>query len=349
MSVDLVLKGLDTIEGKLKQLPELADRVLSLEQKGTMPGGAGLPHVGRTYGQLAYEELQKNAELLEKTRTLRLSLKAASDPVTTGSGRNIITGDVGAPSARVLGLQYAIPQRPSSGTAVEYSRYTGVTGAAAQQAAEGDAKAALRPEHTIVTQTAITIAGYTKMSRQALSDRSALQRAVDVTLRRSVDTVLDTYLTNGTTGFSGGFETLATGYTSLVYETIPDAISEGISTMQQAGFDPNVVVLNPADWLVVTTATGTDGHYLGGSYLGTMPMEMRGLRVSLSPSVDAGKALLIDTAHVELLIVDGFNIEVAYDGNDFTKNLVTVLGEMRVIPIFMTTGAARLITPKAAS
>ena len=27
-----------------------------------------------------------------------------------------------------------------------------------------------------------------------------------------------------------------------------------------------VVVLNPADWLVVTTATGTDGHYLGGSY-----------------------------------------------------------------------------------
>ena len=56
-----------------------------------------------------------------------------------------------------------------------------------------------------------------------------------------------------------------------------------------------VVVLNPADWLVVTTATGTDGHYLGGSYLGTMPMEMRGLRVSLSTSVDAGKALLIDT------------------------------------------------------
>ena len=65
--------------------------------------------------------------------------------------------------------------------------------------------------------------------------------------------------------------------------------------------------------------------------------------------MDAGKALLIDTAHVELLIVDGFNIEVAYDGNDFTKNLVTMLGEMRVIPIFMTTGAARLITPKAGS
>jgi hypothetical protein len=33
-------------------------------------------------------------------------------------------------------------------------------------------------------------------------------------------------------------------------------------------------------------------HVLG-SYLGVLPMEMRGLRVVLSPSVDAGKALVI--------------------------------------------------------
>lgn len=75
---------------------------------------------------------------------------------------------------------------------------------------------------------------------------------------------------------------------------------------------------------------------------------MRGLRVVLSASVDAGKALLMDTAHSELMVRDGFSIEMAYDGNDFTKNLVTILGEMRVIPVFRTVGSARLITPKAA-
>jgi hypothetical protein len=62
----------------------------------------------------------------------------------------------------------------------------------------------------------------------------------------------------------------------------------------------------------------------------------------------AGKALLLDSAQVELLVVDGFQIFVGYDGNDFTKNLVTVLVERRVIPTFRATGCARLITPKAA-
>jgi len=74
---------------------------------------------------------------------------------------------------------------------------------------------------------------------------------------------------------------------------------------------------------------------------------MRGLRVVLSPSVDAGKALLMDSSHSELLVVDDFSIEVAYAGDDFTSNLATVLGECRVIPVYRTTGSARLITPKA--
>ena len=74
---------------------------------------------------------------------------------------------------------------------------------------------------------------------------------------------------------------------------------------------------------------------------------MRGLRVVLSPSVAAGKALLIDSAHSELLTVEGFSVEVAYVDDDFTKNLVTIIGEVRVIPVFRTVGSARLITPKA--
>jgi hypothetical protein len=127
-----------------------------------------------------------------------------------------------------------------------------------------------------------------------------------------------------------------------------DAISEGVSAMQIAGFNPDVVSLNPADWLAIVVKKGTaNDHYLSGNYLGAMPSEMRGLRVVLSASVDAGKALLIDSSHSELLIVDGFQIEVAYSGDDFLKNLVSVLGEVRVIPTFRTVGSAMLITPKA--
>jgi hypothetical protein len=350
MSIEHVMKGLDSIETKLQQLPELADRVLQLEQKQGTGGGLELKRgAGSTLGQQFATKMAEHGDLLQKTGRLRLELKAASDPVTTGSGRNLVMGGVGAVTGQVLGMQYGLPQRPGAGTtAMEYSRYTGFEGAAAQQATEGAAKAAFRPTHSIITQNALTIAGYTKISRQAMSDRPALEVAIDVSLRRSVDIAMDVALVNGATGFTGGFEGLATAATSLLYTALPDAISEGVSVMQVAGFSPNVVFLNPADWLAITVAKGTSNdHYLSGSYLGAMPMEMRTLRVVLSPSVDAGKALLMDTSHVELVMVDTFAIEVAYDSDDFTKNLATMLGELRFLPVFMTTGAARLITPKA--
>ncbi len=165
---------------------------------------------------------------------------------------------------------------------------------------------------------------------------------------RSVQTALDVALTTGATGFAGGFSGLATAYTSLVYQTMADAVSEGVATMQTAGFNPDVVAISPADWLAIVVKKGTaNDHYLSGSYLGTMPMEMRGLRVVPSPTVAAGKALLMDSSHSELLAVEGFSVEVAYSGDDFTKNLITVLGEMRVIPVFRTAGSMRLVTPKA--
>ena len=346
-------KSLDKFESVFTavktQQSELADRLLLVEQRGGSPAPGEFKGQGASLGTLFLKSFEQNRELFDKTRSVRLELKAADDAITTSSGRNIVSGGVGAPGAQVLGLQNALVGRPAGGiTALEYSRYTGQQGAAAQQAAEGDAKAAVRPDHSLITQSGITIAGYSKLSRQALNDKSELKSAIDTTLARSVGTALDVALCNGATGFAGGFEGLATAYTSLLYQNMADAVSEGVATMQLAGFNPDVVALNPADWLAVVVKKGTaNDHYLSGNYLGALASEMRGLRVVLSPSVDAGKALLMDTSHSDLLVVDGFTVEVAYSGDDFTNNLVTILGEVRVIPVFRTVGSARLITPKA--
>lgn len=364
MSLDTLLKSVDAVHDKitvtssktaaeLSRLSadqrELAERITSIEQRGT--AGPEPAEVGRktSLGARVADELEKNAELLAKTRAVRFEVKAAADPITTSNGRNIVVGPVGGPGPSTLGIQLALStvQAPLV-TALEYSRYTGKEGAAAQQATEGAAKAYVRPTHSLITQKALTIAGLTKLSAQAMGDRAELAAVVNNVLRREVDIALDVALTNGATDFTGGFEGLATASTSAVYTAMVDAISEGVSTMQTAGFAPNVVVLNPADWLAITVAKGTSNdHYLSGSYLSAMPMEMRGLRVVLSSSVDAGKALLMDSAHCELRISDMFMVEIAYSGDDFERNLMTMRGEMRVIPVFRSTGAARLITPKA--
>lgn len=49
----------------------------------------------------------------------------------------------------------------------------------------------------------------------------------------------------------------------------------------------------------------------------------------------------MDTSHGELLIADGFSVEIAYSGDDLREPLITVLGELRVIPVFRTSGSAR--------
>jgi len=335
-------------DGAEKRITDLENELLNFKD-GSLAFRTHKPQ-GKSLGDQVLKAFNENRELYEKSKNIRLSIKAAGDPITTASGRTVANGGVGMVNGGVLGIQNALTTRQALSTsAIEYSRFTGTQGGAAVQAAEGDTKAAVRPDHTLITQGAITIAGYAVMSRQALSDSYELKRAVEVTLARSVASALDAALVNGVVAPAfAGLESLATSYTSLVYRSLVDAVSEGVATMQAAGFAPNVVALNPADWLSITTAKGTSNdHYLSGSYLGTTAMEMRGLRVVLSPSVDAGKALVLDNTHSEILVADDFSIEIGTTGSQFVQNVQTLLGELRVIPMFRTIGSARLITTKA--
>lgn len=347
MSTQL-LNAMDKVADRLDNMKTeqavLADRMLQVEQKGSARY-EGNPGGGQSLGDKFVKSFTENAEMFSKTKSLRLELKAATDPVTTTSGRSIIVGGSKPPNGLLIGIQNGLPQRSTPAvTAFEYSRYTGLQGAAAVQLLEGDTKAPVRPDHTLVTQNSITIAGFAKISKQALGDLAELKSAVDVTLARSVNTVLDATLCAGTTAFTGGFLGLATAFTSATYQRLADATSEGVAFMQTAGFTPDVVVLSPNDWLAISVLQTTGGEYLSGSYL-TMPGEnLRGLRVVLSPAMTAGKSLILDSQFCELLIVDGFTVEAGYADSDFVKNLVTLLAETRVIPTFRSVGAARLIT-----
>jgi hypothetical protein len=147
---EVLLKALDKIDGKFQNYETeqrtLADRLLQVEQKGTSQfEGAASGGGGLTLGDKFVKFFSENAEMFSKTKSLRLEIKAAADPVTTASGRNILTGGVRAPGPNGMGIQNALPQRSTPAvTAYEYSRYTGVQGAAAVQILEGDAKAAIR-------------------------------------------------------------------------------------------------------------------------------------------------------------------------------------------------------------
>lgn len=333
-------------ENKQADFKRQLDHVTSTQN---MAGLFGDSKTAGTVGQQVADAFAADFELFSKTKSVSLTVKAAADPITTAVAGRPMAGAIGVPSGLALGVQNAIPTREAPGTtSLIYSRYTSIEGAAAVQAGEGTAKAAVRPVFTEVTQQSITIAGFTKCSRQALQDREELVAAVDTTLRRSIAAAYDaTWMTGSVTPAFSGLLALATPATSLVYNALVDATSEGVATMQELGFMPNVVAFRPADWLAIVTAKDTSGQYLSGDYLSALPENLRGLRVVLSPTVTAGKALLLDTGHIGGLTVSDFDVQVGYVDDDFTKNLVTLLGEIRIIPVFRAVGAARLITPMA--
>ena len=299
-------------------------------------------------GAKVWEELRKNSDLLAKTDKLRLDIKAAGDVTGTGSARTIVSGGVGAPAGMALGVQQRLhrPQHrrylaPSSIQPL-YRPRGRRRGASRRRRRQGSRSPDVLPDQ----QAALTIAGYSKISKQALNDQSELTRAIDVTLRRSIGKALDTLLNSGSWGGAAGLLAHATAYTCW---SIPAWLMQPAKAWRRCRrlVMPDTVVLKPADWLAITTATATGGEYLSGAYLSPLPELLRGLKVVLCPTVTAGKVMVADSSQFELLIVEDLAVEIGTDADDFTSNVRTILGEMRVIPTFRAVGAARLITPKA--
>jgi hypothetical protein len=342
-----ILKALDKVEQNYSvKMAEFGDRILNLEQSGSAHLGERLSTSSQSLGAQVAAAYAKNSEILAKSKSLRIEIKAATDVISTTSGRSNFAGGVGSPGvSAMIGVQNALSVRAAPGASVsEYFRFSGTQGGASIQAGEGAQKSAVRPDHQLVVQSSLTVAGYSKISRQALNDSAELQAAINVTLRRSIASALDSALNVGNVSPAwDGLLALATGFASN-YTSLVDAVSHGVSEMQLAGFVPDAVALNPGDWLAITVQKGTDGHPLSGAYLGVLPEAMRGLKVVLSPTVPLSKALLIDSGQIEMLVSDDFAVEFGYTNDDFTKNLIVILGETRVIPVYRSYGAALLIT-----
>jgi hypothetical protein len=253
------LQALDQVEAKFNEYAieqrTLADRLLQVEQKSTAPFERATKATG--LGDAFVKQFEENKSLFEKTRSVRLEIKAAGDAITTASGRTIIGGGVGAIAGGVLGLQNALIARPAPNTsAVEYSRYTGQQGAAAQQAVEGDAKAAVRPDHSLIVQSALTIAGYAKMSRQAMSDSAELKRA---RCRGNPEPFSWYCIGCGTCQRCNGLSLVVMRHWQRPahHWFIPHWLTLSAKAWQPcktAGFNPDVVSLNPSDWLSIVVA-----------------------------------------------------------------------------------------------
>ncbi len=361
MSFDHVMAAVQGIETKIadyatrteQRTRELADEILQIRQRGAVLPLDNPNRGGVNLGASVEAQFRKNIEIYEKQRSLAfkvpLSMKALVSLSNVQSHQQV-EGLAYSPRPTDTMLIGALQNRPLQGVSTaHYSRYTSNSGNIGVQAGEGAAKAEISPDFSPVAQNAITIAGWCPITEQALRTAGELESVVNTFLADQVMIGIDGVLVGGTAEPEwpfAGLKDLATAYPSA-YTGMADTIAECVAVMRAYGLRPDVVVLNPMEFLGLVLAKNLQGDYLSGSYLADQPLVVHGCRVVFSAGIDEGEALILDSRHIELGFSQDLNVQIGFSGDDFKVNKRTIRGEAAIIPIFRHSGAARLATPAA--
>lgn len=194
--------------------------------------------------------------------------------------------------------------------------------AAGGPVAEGTDKPEMIFEPELVTVTLDVLAHYVAYSRQVLEDKTALMRYLNAALRSGVLRKAEAQLASVLTGASLPVTT---------QDTLIKGIRHGIANVQEAGYMPTAVVLNPSDFAdldvdllgqtVVDTGTGPR---IGQTYWGVRPIP--------ASSVAPGTAYLGDFGEgmVNLMRSDVQVYSTDSHADFFKKNLLVTLAEVRM-------------------
>lgn len=211
--------------------------------------------------------------------------------------------------------------------------------------AEGAAKP--QTDFDIVERSAKVekIAVYFKVSKEALADIKFLQSEINTELRELVELRLDEQILKGDgtspniVGILDVAPTFAAISTLALQIPTPnrfDVIMAAVAQIAAANFMADTVVLNPADYYAMQLVKDGEGRYLLPPFSTADGMMVAGLRVVANNGVTAGTFLVGDMKKDNLAIREEFNIQIGYVNDDFTKNLVTILAEMRAVNYIKT-------------
>ncbi|XUU60649.1 phage major capsid protein [Erythrobacter sp. HA6-11] len=237
---------------------------------------------------------------------------------------------------RRMTIRSLLASGQTSSNMIEYEREKGFVNSAAP-VAEGADKPQSELQFEDVTAPVRTIAHWMRANVQILADAPALRSMIDGRLRYGLAFAEELQLLNGS-GTGENLEGLVTAATAF-------AAPSGLTAAQQidtvrlamlqvalAEYPANGVVMNPIDWAVIDTLKDADGNYLIGNPQGTTAPTLWGLPVIATQAMTEDK-FLVGAFNLAAQIFDRQDATVeasTEDGNNFTKNKVTIRAEERL-------------------
>ncbi|MFO2466119.1 phage major capsid protein [Pseudomonas sp. 15FMM2] len=341
----------ETIEGQGEKQGEFNARLQELEQRAVAGGlkqvsdpTAKQPNVisaavTEAEGLSSIQAGQKSTGRITVTAGVRAAVtnpdKGAAGSTSYPTAPARAPGIQGIPQPR-LSLLDVLPIVPVEGSTYEYVQLDGYLSGAAYQAKEGDEKSEGQLPTKLSRAEIATIATWIPASLQVLNDNSQLEQQVGLLMSVGVRQKLEQELLAGAGGDGEilGFIAQATAAGITTGKPV-DRIGLALTDLKALGWNPNVIVMNPRDWFAIEseradTTDGGDGQYVIGTPRDPAPPSLWGTPVVVTMGMPELGALVLDTSTTALLDRQEVTVEASrHDGNNFRRNLVTILAEMR--------------------
>jgi len=211
---------------------------------------------------------------------------------------------------------------------------------AAGGTAEGDTKNQIDFDLVVASQAVVKRTAYIKVSTEMLDDIDFIQSEINNELMRllMLDIELTAYSGNGTAPNLNGIRTVATAFAAGTFAATVDnaneadvltvAINQIAIANQEA---PNAILMHPSDItkLKLYKVSATDRRYIDRLIFIGNTLTLDGVPMIGTTLVTAGTYLVGNFNMSTMYQKDAVTINMGLDGNDWTKNLRTIIAEWR--------------------
>jgi HK97 family phage major capsid protein len=183
------------------------------------------------------------------------------------------------------------------------------------------------------------VTAYIKITKEMLDDVELMRSEIDQELTELINLKIDDQLLNGTglTVNLTGIVTNATAWAAGAFAlAIPsptkwDVLRTALNQVRVNLFEPTYIVMHPTDVTSMELSKATDNQYIMPPFAAVDGTIVSGVRVVANTGVTIDKFLVGDFSKSGVRFKEGLTINVGYENDDFTKNLVTILAEARLV------------------
>lgn len=328
---DELMKAIAKMEGRLEAQSEKSHKGNQTKAPKTVAGA-----VVKAYT----DNVDKIKDSIEKGQNFTLEVKAVGDmTIDNDYSGNIALSTLEPEVNRIARPTRRMLEISNVGTtASKYVVYIQQTQQASSAwTAESVEKANGEIKWEEVSSEVKKIAGFVKVSKEMLADLAFVRSEINTVLMEQIEQAIDYSMINGAggtdlNGLIGNVPAFNAGTFAgtIIGANIIDVIQVSKAQIQSANFMPTHVVMNPEDKAKFELTKTSTGEYTYPMFF-TGAENVAGLIVVASNNITAGTIIVGDFTKLIVKVREAVNLTVGYENDDFTRNMVTIIAEARLV------------------